>query len=357
MIRTYVSKRGESSIRCGAMAAAVTGKSIVIERKFHRKPPPLPFRLAFGCFVHGVLVPGKWLAGNIPAVERLADRFMARRAQHNNFDKKGFEGFTPGPQDVFVPTFSKSGTNWMMQIAVQLAYHGQAEFEHIHELVPWPDMVRMPYAIPLKDADHWKTAPEGKRVIKSHLDWENLPYSPEARYLCVIRDPKDVFVSSYHFAKSTIGAGMPSVDTWFKIFVEERFPLGGSWVTNTAGYWAASKRHPNVMISSFKEMKRDLRGTVERVAGFLDIRVGADVLDLVTEKSSFQYMKQADRKFAMFQMIPWGEPSVMVREGKQGGSSSLLTPARQREIDERFQTRLKELGCDFPYAEFCDVRG
>ena len=194
-----------------------------------------------------------------------------------------------------------------------------------------------------------------RRIIKSHLDFEHLPYSPESRYLCVIRDPKDVFVSSYHFAKSTIGPGMPSVDFWFKLFVEERFPLGGSWVKNTAGYWAAVQQHPNVMLNSFKEMKRDLRGTVENVAKFLAIDVPAEVIDRVTEKSSFSYMKQIDQKFAMFQMIPWGQPNVMIREGKQGGSGALITPAQQREIDTRFQERLRQMGSDFPYGEFCEI--
>ena len=337
------------------MATAVDTDPIVIERKFVRKPPPLPFRVGIGLFAHGVLAPANWLAANVAPAGRLMDRLMMRRKDSSNFDKKGFDGFTPGAQDVFVPTFSKSGTNWMMQIAVQLAYQGRAEFEHIHELVPWPDMTRVPYAIPLKLADHWKTAPGRKRIIKSHLDWENLPYSPEARYLCVIRDPKDVFVSAYHFAKSIIGPGMPSPEVGFKLFAQERFFLGGSWVKNTAGYWAAAKQHPNVMINSFKEMKRDLRGTVERVARFLSIDAPPEVIDRVTEKASFAHMKTIDRKFAMFQLIPWGAPTVMIREGKQGGSASLLTPAQQREIDERFQARLHELGSDFPYSEFCDI--
>ena len=337
-----------------ASPAAVVPRSV--GHKFVRKPPPFPMRLVFGLLVHGVIVPAKWLATHIPAVDRFGDRIMTLRAKRGGFDRSSFDGFTPGPQDVFIPTFSKSGTNWMMQIALQLIYHGQAEFEHIHELVPWPDMSRFPYAIPLAQADHWKTAAEKKRVIKTHLDWEHLPYSPESRYICVIRDPKDVFVSSYHFVKGILGPGMPTVDTWYKVFLNERFPLGGSWVKNAASYWEASKR-PNVLICSFKEMKQDLRGTVERVARFLDIDAAPDVIDRVAEKSSFEYMKKIDHKFGMFQMLPWGAPHVtMIREGKQGASGGLLSVEQQRAIDERFQARLKELGSDFPYERFCELK-
>ncbi len=36
-------------------------------------------------------------------------------------------------------TYAKSGTNWMMQIAHQLIYHGKGEYNHLHDVVPWPD--------------------------------------------------------------------------------------------------------------------------------------------------------------------------------------------------------------------------
>ena len=53
-------------------------------------------------------------------------------------------------------TFPKSGTNWMLQIAHQLIHHGKGEYDHIHDVVPWPDISTMPgfmsrYAIPLND--------------------------------------------------------------------------------------------------------------------------------------------------------------------------------------------------------------
>jgi len=46
---------------------------------------------------------------------------------------------------------------------------------------------------------------------------------------------------------------------------------------------------------------------------------------------------------------------VMIREGKQAGGASLLSAAQQREIDERFQARLRELGSDFPYEKYCKI--
>ena len=130
--------------------------------------------------------------------------------------------------------------------------------------------------------------------------------------------------------------------------------MGISWPENTAGYWAQRHR-PNVLVLSFKSMKRDLTGTVRKVADFLDIRVPEDILRQVTEMSSFDYMKRIDHKFHMGKMIPWREPGAMMRKGSQGGSSELLTPERQRALDAYCMAELKRLGCDLPYEEFCTI--
>ena len=39
----------------------------------------------------------------------------------------------------------------------------------------------------------------------------------------------------------------------------------------------------------------------------------------------------------------------------QGGSSELLSPEQQREMDAYFLGELKRLGSDLPYEEFADV--
>jgi hypothetical protein len=211
------------------------------------------------------------------------------------------------------------------------------------------------YAIPLREADHWEFSPERLRVIKTHFNWDMLPYSTDARYIAVIRDPKDIFVSNYFFVRDgVLGPAMPSVDTWFNMYLTHGFLIGGSWAVNAAGYWAERHR-PNVLIMSFKAMKRDLRGTVLKVAEFLDIKVSSDVIDEVCRQSSFEYMKRIDEKFRIGKMIAWQAEGAMMRTGREGGASELLTPERQRQIDAHFIAELERLGSDFPYREFCNV--
>jgi hypothetical protein len=312
-----------------------------------------------GAIVYGLGAPLMWALEKTGRAERVFARRTVRLRKAFE-EKNPFRDYVPDKQDVFVATYAKSGTNWMMQIAHQLIWHGMGEFEHIHSVVPWPDTELMGpamrrYAIPLQDARDWETSPERKRVIKTHLDWELLPYSADARFIMVIRDPKDIFVSSYFFLKDGIfGPAMPSVDTWCRLFMSKGVMVGGPWAVNTAGYWAQRGR-PNVMIASFKSMKRDLKGTVRKVARFLEIDAPEALIDVVTERSSFEYMKGIDHKFRIGKMIPWRPVGAMMRKGTQGGSSELLSRERQREMDAYFMAELKRLGSDFPYEEFCDI--
>ncbi len=91
------------------------------------------------------------------------------------------------------------------------------------------------YAIPLTLATAWRTAPERKRLIKTHLNWELLPYSKEARYIAVIRDPKDVFASArpYFFSQENLlGRATPSVSAFYRAFLQGKSLTGSSWAVN-----------------------------------------------------------------------------------------------------------------------------
>jgi hypothetical protein len=325
---------------------------------YKRTPPPLPMRVFFATmlFAMGGVY---WLLQRFKLDGKMFAGMRARQKKELQ-TKNPFKGYEPTEHDVFVVTYVKSGTNWMMQLAHQLLFHGAGEFEHIHCVVPWPDTALMGpmtnYAIPIRDPRVWQASPEGKRVVKTHFRWEDVPYSPKAKYIIVIRDPKDVFVSSYHFfvKDGPLSFTNMSVPAFLDTFLSDQFFMGGSWADVTAGYWAQRDK-PNVLICSFKEMRRDLAGSVKRVADFLGVDSSPEVLAKVTERSSFAYMKTIDDKFSTGKFLSLRAAAPMMRKGSDGGSSELITPAQARRIDEFCIAELKRLGCDFPYEEFCRV--
>jgi hypothetical protein len=324
---------------------------------YKRTPPPLVMRVVFVAILAAMgLV--MWFLQRFK-IEGKVFRAMRQRHRREIRTNNPFKGYVPTDRDVFVVTYVKSGTNWMMQLAHQLLFHGAGEYEHIHSVVAWPDIDLMNlkgYAIPLRDPRVWQASPEGKRVIKTHFAWEDVPYSPDAKYIVVIRDPKDVFVSSYHFfvKNGPLAYTNLSPTNWLEIYLSDQFFMVGSWAAATAGYWA-QRNKPNVLICSFKDMRRDLEGTVRRVAEFLGVEASPALVRRVTELSSFDYMKTIDDKFSMGTFMSVRPAGGMIRKGADGGSSELLTAAQARRIDEYFMEELKTLGSDFPYEEFCRV--
>jgi len=326
---------------------------------YQRTPPSFLLRCLLALVVYGVITPLMWGLERFKLVNGFIGRMVdgQRKALLKN---NPFKGYTPTSRDVFVVTFAKSGTNWMLQIAHQLAFRGHGEFEHIHSVVPWPDSKLMGpmrnYAIPLEDPRVWQASPEGKRVIKTHFRWSDIPYSPDAAYLIVIRDPKDVFVSSYHFFLKSGASPLASMSlpSFLDLFLSDRFMIGGSWALRTAEYWA-QRDQPNVLICSFKEMRRDLEATVRRVAAVMHVDASPEIVARVTAQSTFDAMKRVDYKFNMWPLMPWGGNVTMIRKGSEGGASELLTAAQERRIDEYFMAELRRVGSDFPYEQFCRI--
>ena len=275
-----------------------------------------------------------------------------------NPNRPDFGDYHPSSADVIVGAYFKSGTTWLLQMTTQIAFRGQAEFDNIHHVVPWPDVPMPPLArlmIPLTDPSPLAHSPTGRRVIKTHLRRDEIPFVPEARYIACVRDPKDVVVSGYHFLKSLVfGPLMPSVSRWVDTMMS-RSEWQGSWAEHLASYWAV-RNEPNVLFLTYEEMRKDHSATVARIAEFMGVELTADEHRAVVHESSFAAMKQAGLKFDPGQIVPWTRGRSMVRSGTSGASSELLSSAQQKQIDDYCRADLARLGCDFPYDEVYGAR-
>jgi hypothetical protein len=275
---------------------------------------------------------------------------------HANTDAqkaKAFAGYEPTEHDVFVATFPKSGTNWAMQMAVQIAWRGEARFDHIHELVAWPE-ARFTGIVPLRDPGPYERSPTRRRAIKTGIDAPFVPYGEQATYVTVLRDPKDVFVSMYHFVFTVFDLFDDiTLEQWLALYLGPEFP-GGSWARHAASWWALRER-PNVRVLAFADMRRDLPGAVRSVAEAMRVELTDAEVARVAELCSFEHMQRNDAKFAPPRMLFTRRRVTMVRAGKVGGSGELLTRQQQASIDARFQAELRALGSDLPYAQLFDV--
>ncbi|MEO1933389.1 MAG: sulfotransferase domain-containing protein, partial [Myxococcales bacterium] len=281
--------------------------------------------------------------------ERVVRRSMGRM-RGTKLKKKAFKGYQPTEHDVFVATFAKSGTNWMMQIAQQISHRGDAEFEHIHAVVPWPDAFT-PGPIALRDAGPMEDSPTGLRIIKTHLETEFVPYEEKATYLTVLRDPKEVLVSAYYFLGGMLGVlSHVTIDDWYELAIAP----GGlieSWCIHAASFWDWRDR-PNVLVLNFREVKRDPRRSIERVAAIMGVELTEAQQNKLIERASIDYMNAQESQFAPPQALfaDKSKPTLMIRRGASGGSEELLSRRQQAGIDRVCQAELRKIGSDIPYA-------
>jgi hypothetical protein len=307
--------------------------------------PPL---LSPNTIVAAVMRTARALGLALPAIRRIIG--------HANSDvrkAKVFAGYEPTEHDVFIATFPKSGTNWAMQMAVQIAWRGEAKLEHIHELVAWPEAA-FTGIVPLRDPGPRERCPTGKRAIKTAIDAAFVPYREAATYVTVLRDPKDVFVSAYHFLFGVFDLHDDvTLDEWLALFLTPDFP-GGSWARHTASWWALRER-PNVRVLAFTDLKRDLPGAVRSVAAAMRVELTDAEVARVAARCSFEHMQQHESQFAPPRMRFTRGQGTMVRAGRVGGFRELLSRSQQAAIDRHFQAELASLGSDFPYAEMFEV--
>lgn len=319
-----------------------------------RQPPRrnFPALVRFGAYIPllglGVpLVKALELTGAWP---RVLFRVPRRQAQASSFGD-----YVPTSHDVFACVGFKSGTTWLLQIAVQIAYLGQADFDNIHSVVPWPDTARnfRRLTIPLEDESPIRRSPTGLRIIKTHQRQQLVPYSPQSRYIVMVRDPKDVIVSGYHFVRSLVlGPLMPSVRHWVELNLSGDLQHG-SWAEHVASYWRVRDR-TNVLFLTYEQLSADPAAVIRQIAGFMNVELSPRQLEAIERAASFGEMLRLRDKFDPGRIVPWGKAYSMLRKGKAGHSEELLSAQLRNRIDDHCREELRRLGCDFPYdSAFC----
>ncbi len=238
----------------------------------------------------------------------------------------------------------------MLQICQQIAWRGDSNYEHIHHEVPWPDS-----ALPTLDIDlHTPpSSPTGLRVVKTHLEEEWVPVSPESKYIVVIRDPKDAVVSGWHFAHSVVGTvtqvRFPIAD-WLDAW-ESGEVIYDHWHEHTAGWWG-QRHEEGVLIVHFEDMKADLGAVVDQVAAHMGVSLSAEERERVLERSSFAWMKERNLAFTPpINPVGSGKPAEMIRRGEVGGSGEVLDGPQLERVMAHCRRGLEELDSDYPLDE------
>jgi aryl sulfotransferase len=242
--------------------------------------------------------------------DRIAWPRKTRELRTQLFDSSVWNEFRFRPDDIVIATYGKAGTTWTQQIVGQLIFGGREGID-VATLSPWLDMRFPPKEVKLALLE----AQAHRRFIKTHLPVDALVFSPDAKYIYIARDGRDVAWSLYnHHANVTeewhrrvndapdrVGPPLPrppaSVRQFFLEWLQrDGYPFWSLW-DNVSSWWAI--RHlPNLLFLHFADLKRDLPGQIRRIAAFLEIRLDEAEFAAAVRHCSFDYMKAHAEKSA-----------------------------------------------------------
>jgi aryl sulfotransferase len=215
--------------------------------------------------------------------------------RNHTLDSTRWDSYRVRDGDVIITTAYKAGTTWMQRIMAALIFGAGPLDAGLTDLSPWIDL----RITPLDDLVASLDAQEHRRFVKSHLAADGVEFFPEAKYIVVGRDTRDVFMSMWNhysgfneMAYAVFNGGdrpgpeMPRCpesprELWPRWVSEGWFewePDGWPWWSHShhLSTWWDVRDLPNVLFVHYGDLKRDVGREMRRVAAFCDITVDED---------------------------------------------------------------------------------
>ncbi|NWI48100.1 ST6B1 Sulfotransferase, partial [Picathartes gymnocephalus] len=166
--------------------------------------------------------------------------------------------------------------------------------------------------------------------------------------LLLIRNPKDVATSFYHFSNSL--AILPSYETWddfFTAFMTKKMAWGSYF--EYLSEWNKYTDEENIMTITYEEVKENRALGVKNIATFLGIPLTEEELQLVVERSSFQSMKKnSEKTHGTF-------GNILFRKGGVSDWKNLFSEDQNEKMGKAFEEHIAgtKLGKKLKYDLYC----
>ncbi|ELK18576.1 Sulfotransferase family cytosolic 2B member 1 [Pteropus alecto] len=243
--------------------------------------------------------------------------------------------------DIFIITYPKSGTNWMIEILSLILKDGDPSWIHsvpIWKRAPWCETIMGAFSL---------SDQSSPRLMSSHLPIQLFTkafFNSKAKVIYMGRNPRDVAVSLYHYSKIAGQLKDPGTpDQFLQNFLKGEVQFG-SWFDHIKG-WIRMQGKENFLFITYEELQEDLRGSVQRVCQFLGRQLSEEALGSVVAHSAFGAMKA--NAMSNFTLLP---PSLLDQRRVSGDWKNHFTVAQSEAFDRVYREQMRGLPT-FPWDE------
>ncbi|GMI87570.1 sulfotransferase 202B1 [Hibiscus trionum] len=257
--------------------------------------------------------------------------------------------------DIFLITTPKSGTTWLKAIVFALmnrfqypnthTHHHPLLSENPHVLVPF---LELGLYIDGQVGDF--TTFTSPRLFGTHLPFVSLPDTVKNStcklvYMC--RNPKDTFVSLWHFTNKLRTNGTNSLEETFDKFTRGVSLYGPFW-DHVLGYWKQSLENPErVLFLKYEEMKEQPKVQVLKLAEFLGRPFSLEEeIDGILKLCSFENLSNLEVN-KTGKLASGEDYNTFFRRGDVGDGKNHLSPQMIKKFDQITQQKLHGYGLKF----------
>jgi hypothetical protein len=242
------------------------------------------------------------------------------------------------PDDLFIVSYPRSGNTWTRFLIGNLIYQDEpVTFANVENRIP---------SIYVFSDRELRRLP---RVLKSHDCFD-----PRYRnVIYIVRDPRDVTVSAYHYSiKVRILPDSTPIEEFVPLFMSGNFgsglladPRWGSWYDNVAS-WLAMRHNRRFLLLRYEDMLEDPGRELAKLARFLNIDAAPERLSRAVELSSAERMRELEGSQAdHWQLTKGTRPDKkFVRKAKAGGWRDELPAKSAAEIEAGWGSLMRTLG-------------
>jgi hypothetical protein len=244
------------------------------------------------------------------------------------------KGVTSFDDDVWIVSYPKSGNTWTRFLIANLIAGGESvDWSNIERRVPDIYYNRDPQLLSLPRP----------RYFKSHE-----AFRPDyRRVVFIVRDPRDVAVSYYHFVRKTKTLPADATfDDFMAKFMHGQIDPYGNWGENVGSWLGARRGSAGFLVVRYEDLLENAAAELGRIADMLGLAADERLLRHAVENSRADRMRELEQaQRGEHKLLKTSRADIpFVRAAKSGQWRTELPPEAVQQIETAWGPAMHELG-------------